>query len=147
MKTNKSRKTRIDPKDYAQIIKGVELREVYLESCSAMLVREKMLRQKKLAADVKDTASYVQNDNRVKVTQKYNLRVVDREREKEFPLKMSCVFSLTFTTEIPFTKKFFDVFRRLNLPLNSWPYFREFVQNMTQRMNIPPLTLPFVRRR
>lgn len=137
---------KIDPKDYAQIIKGIELDEVYLESCSATLAREKMLRQKQLVAEVKDTASYVQNDNRVKVTQKYNLRIIDPEKEKEFPLKMSCVFSLTFSTQIPFTKEFFDVFGRLNLPLNSWPYFREFVQNMTQRMNIPPLTLPFVKR-
>jgi len=42
-----------------------------------------------------------------------------------------------------FTDEFFDVYKEVSLKLNTWPYFREFVNNITSRMNIPPLTIPF----
>lgn len=36
-------------------------------------------------------------------------------------------------------------FSQTNAMLNSWPYWREFVQNTVARMNLPPLTLPLFR--
>jgi len=36
-------------------------------------------------------------------------------------------------------------FSQTNAVFNAWPYWREFVQNMTARMNLPPLTLPLFR--
>lgn len=36
-------------------------------------------------------------------------------------------------------------FSRTNAMLNSWPYWREFVQSTVARMNLPPLTLPLFR--
>ncbi|MBN2053445.1 hypothetical protein JW905_00900 [bacterium] len=41
-----------------------------------------------------------------------------------------------------FNDSVWDVFSALNIPLNAWPYLREYVQNVTQRLGIPPLTLP-----
>lgn len=32
-----------------------------------------------------------------------------------------------------------------NAVFNAWPYWREFVQSMTARANLPPLTLPLFR--
>lgn len=34
-----------------------------------------------------------------------------------------------------------SVFARINALHNAWPYWREFVQNMTMRMGIQPITL------
>jgi preprotein translocase subunit SecB len=38
-----------------------------------------------------------------------------------------------------------NAFCKTNAMLNSWPYWREFVQNTIVRMNMPPLTLPLFR--
>jgi len=36
-------------------------------------------------------------------------------------------------------------FARTNGIYNAWPYWREFVQNMIARMNLPPLVIPVFR--
>lgn len=36
-------------------------------------------------------------------------------------------------------------FHQGNAIFNCWPYFREFVQSTTVRMNLPPATIPFLR--
>lgn len=42
-------------------------------------------------------------------------------------------------------KKNIDAFGQMNGVYNVWPYWREFVQNMTVRMGFPPLTIPVFR--
>jgi preprotein translocase subunit SecB len=39
----------------------------------------------------------------------------------------------------------FDAFAERNGIYNVWPYWREFVQSMTVRMGLPPLTVPVFR--
>ena len=39
----------------------------------------------------------------------------------------------------------YEAFRQANLPLNVWPFAREFFYNMTLRMGWPPFTLPLLR--
>jgi preprotein translocase subunit SecB len=39
----------------------------------------------------------------------------------------------------------FKSFAELNGTYNAWPYWREFVQNVTSRMGLPPLTIPVFR--
>lgn len=43
------------------------------------------------------------------------------------------------------TDDHFKHFADKNGVFNAWPYWREFVQNMTARMQLPPLTLPTYR--
>ena len=38
-----------------------------------------------------------------------------------------------------------EAFGELNGLYNAWPYWREFVQSMTVRMGLPPLTIPVYR--
>lgn len=146
MAIKKSRnKEKIDPKSYAQILRGIKLGEIYLESCSVTHKRENLVGQKGLEVFIRDRASYKQDNGRVKVTHKYYL-TAQKPEIQDFALKISTTFCLVYITDSPFKKEFFEIFKNRSLPLNSWPYFREFVQNMTQRMNIPPITLPWVKR-
>jgi preprotein translocase subunit SecB len=146
VKHRRRKEQKIDPKDYANIIEGIDLREIYLASSQVNVSRDKILEGKELSVQLKDTASFTQEEDRAVVTQKYQLLLFTPENEKDHVLKITCVFLLTFVTKTPFTKEFFSVFKELTLPLNSWPFFREFVQNMTQRMSMPPLTLPLIKR-
>jgi preprotein translocase subunit SecB len=42
-------------------------------------------------------------------------------------------------------EKAFMSFAELNGTYNAWPYWREFVQNITNRMQLPTLTIPVFR--
>lgn len=42
-----------------------------------------------------------------------------------------------YTSDEPMTNEIFDVFGELNLPLNVYPYVREFVHSATTRMGFP----------
>lgn len=37
------------------------------------------------------------------------------------------------------------IFERVSLPVNAWPFIRQFVHDMTQRMSWPPLMLPLLK--
>ncbi len=54
-------------------------------------------------------------------------------------------FGLDYRSEIEMTDALFEPFKQFNLPLNAWPYAREFVANATARMNWIPFTLPALR--
>ena len=95
---------------------------------------------------IRQKASFIQRENKAHVTHKFYLTGKGQEKTDDNVLKISVAFCLTYTTqEASFDNDFFEVFKKLVLPVNSWPYFREFVQSMTQRMNIPPLTLPLIK--
>lgn len=133
---------RIDHRKYSKILSNLDFSEIYLESSSTDIKRQDFFKHKDLTIELNDRASFEQTDNRLRVVHRYYLKAIESE-QKAVALKINATFCLIFQTKGTIEKEFFDIFKKVNLPLNSWPYLREFVQNMTQRMNIPPLTLPF----
>jgi hypothetical protein len=118
-----------------------------LQTISLSHNREEIKSGKKIRIDIKDKASFKLIEQGFKVNQKYEIIAPSDDPKKTKPkLKFVANFGLVFSSEQPINRKFFDVFQMVNLHLNSWPYFREFTHNMVQRMNLPPLILPFVRR-
>ncbi len=67
------------------------------------------------------------------------------EKSKKF-LTVKCAYRLIYSSEEEFTEEFFELFKARTLPVNSWPFFRELVNNITARMYIPPITLPLIKR-
>lgn len=51
-------------------------------------------------------------------------------------------FELRYTSERPMTEAIFEVFQEINLPVNVWPYLREFFQQATLRAGWPGFVLP-----
>jgi len=143
--TSKSKKW-MEPKKYFSTLRKIQFNEIYLDSCSSEIKRENFEFKKHLDVKISDRASYVYSENVLKVMHKYFLTAKKPDMKDDFAIKVTARFSLRFTTKAQVNDDFFNTFRELNLYLNSWPYFREFVQSMTQRMNIPPLTLPFHKR-
>lgn len=134
---------KLEPREYHKIVSNLQLHEIYLRSFSASLDRDIFLKCKNLTISLRDRATTEGQEGKLKVTHSYYLKAMDPETQKKIPLKISATFRLIFSSKYPIEKEFFDIFKKINLPLNSWPYFREFAQSTTQRMNIPPLTLPF----
>jgi len=68
----------------------------------------------------------------------------DFANEKLFFLKVTSKFKVVLSIEDKLPEEFWEIYLNTTLPLIVFPYFREFVQSTTQRMNIPPLTLPIL---
>jgi hypothetical protein len=43
------------------------------------------------------------------------------------------------------TDEMFGVFSKTSLPLNTWPYFREFANSIMTRMGLPGVVLPVLK--
>lgn len=68
-------------------------------------------------------------------------------RESQLALRIRVLFELRYALPegLRPTSEETTAFSHTNAMLNSWPYWREFVQNTVARMNLPPLTLPLFR--
>jgi preprotein translocase subunit SecB len=74
-------------------------------------------------------------------------RFVARAKDsEEEAVVISADYEVFLGTSRGFTDEFFTIYRDLSLPVNVWPYFREFVQNMLGRAGYPPFTLPLLMR-
>ncbi len=90
---------------------------------------------------VRVKASYQNAEGFFEVFHNYYLTVKDDEKGHKVA-KLSVLFSVTYATKKPMTDEIFDIFDKYNLPLNTWPYFREFAQNSFARMNWLGLVAP-----
>ena len=60
--------------------------------------------------------------------------------------ELEVTFGLDFASEEPLTEDLFAVFGEVNLPVNTWPYLREFISTTMGRMGWRPFTLPALKR-
>jgi len=133
---------KISPEEYRKILDGLELKNILMSDLKASVKHE--LLSEGLSVSIKDSAFYENKDDEVIVKNTY--RLTARNKEKKTPLKIEATFILVFTTKHEITDDFFEVYKNISLPLNVWPFFREFVNTTTARMNIPPITLPLLKR-
>lgn len=86
-------------------------------------------------------ASYEKAGEQFNVSHRYNVTILDKETN-EAKAKISVAFFVVYSSKIPISDAFFKIFKTRNLPLNTWPYFREFVHNITMRTGWPPFIAP-----
>lgn len=144
-KTKTTDQPRIAPEAYFEMLKGVNLKDLSLSECNVSVDKEKIASKTELSFSWKDDVSYeMRSPDLLGAKHRFELKAPGGAK-KDFLLKISCTFLLTYSTQNELSEDFLSIFVRRNVPLNTWPYFRELVQNMIQRMNIPPLVLPLLR--
>ena len=134
----------ISPEEYANILSSISLSQIFLNDCSSKK-HEVKSKGGAIDLDISMKLGYEQNASEVSFITTYKLDGVKRSEgteEKVFAITASFQLSYMKTKEIEITKEFVNVFKDNSIELVSWPYFREFVQNMISRMGFPPLTLP-----
>ncbi len=85
-------------------------------------------------------ASYKNHEGDIDVFHRYIVSIVDER--KQIKAKLSVTFCVTYQSKRPMTDELFARFKVSNLPVNTWPYFREFIHNAVQRMGWPPFIAP-----
>jgi hypothetical protein len=68
-------------------------------------------------------------------------------KKSESMVLVECAYEVDYALREDFsiTPKHVKAFKDGNAIFNTWPYFREYLQNNLQRMGLPPLTAPFLR--
>jgi len=143
MNKNEPDKTISPIAEYAKILRGLELKNILLTRCVCNLIRERLTPDMKIA--IRSASSYKKTEKDIiEIAQKYFLEA-SSQTKKEIFLNIECDYILEYASAQEINDAFFERFKKTSLPLNAWPFFREFVNNITSRMYIPPFTLPLIK--
>lgn len=135
----------VSPEEYNEFIGGIELQQIRL-AAAELTSSEPPEKAVGLRADIQYAEPrYDEVEGGFRASQTYNFtgRV---ESDPDTAIRVSTTFQLQYSSATPITPALFSVFCNLNLPLNSWPYFREYVQNALARTGWPSTVLPAFKR-
>ncbi len=137
--------------EYADFIDGLELRSLWLGES----------RVEKLAfpdpttpfiARIETRNRWVGEDTTSLIMHGYRVRIVEDEQAVQSEAgadlgeigvaTITVEFGLSYSTAIPMTEELFTAFQAVNLPLNTWPYMREYVSSTLSRMGLPAVFVP-----
>jgi preprotein translocase subunit SecB len=133
---------KISPEEYRKILNGIDLKNILLSDLKATIKHELLSEDMKIG--IKEDAQYSYEEDELIVKNKYVLTA--KNKEKKTVLKIEGSFIVIFESQSEIDDNFFNIYKEISLPLNVWPFFRELVNSTTSRMNIPPLTLPLLKR-
>jgi preprotein translocase subunit SecB len=137
-------------KEIAPLIAAVQIRDIRLvEAGVSTSVRSateagEIKFEVATSADVKE---YNKDEGIFWVLAQIKIRLIPVEPEKDAVVSVSAAFEIKYSLpkELRASQKQLNTFARINGVFNAWPYWREFVQNMVARMNLPTITLPVFR--
>jgi hypothetical protein len=78
-----------------------------------------------------------------RILHSFRIRLADGDQQLA---DVDVTFGLDFDSEQPMTTEILGVFREVNLPVNTWPYVREYLSATLGRMTWVPFTLPALKR-
>lgn len=130
----------LDREEYNNFVKQIEVEDIRIVSAQVNILDYSYFPS---SAEVKwrTKASYENMEEQFNVFHRYNMTIWDKET-KEDKAKISVTFLVSYSSKIPISDDLFTIFKVRNLPLNTWPYLREFVHNTTMRIGWPPFVAP-----
>lgn len=134
-------KKEIPIKEYREILNTLELDNICLIESSFKLFKEKL--PSKIKILIKETAKFETKDTYLIIRYKSILKGVNEESQ-EAGVIIETIHELHYTSsgEKVITPEFLDKFSNYSASMIVWPYFREYVQSMLSKTQMPPLTLP-----
>lgn len=124
--------------EYAAFIGQIELEQIWLRS-ARIDNRAGATIPDRATIGIEGTADWAATASGFRATQHYQVRV----RAADLTLaEIDLAFSLNFASAAPMTEVIFAAFAEINLPVNAWPYLREFLATTMGRMGWTAVTLP-----
>jgi hypothetical protein len=133
--------SKVRPEDYNRFIGGLQPRGIRLMegSIDSPLPYAGQQLRARLS---ENEATYELAESGFNVRQSYTFEGQVIDSDNEIVVAVRATFELFYQSEQPMTDELFHIFRRVNLPVNTWPYFREFVQSSLARSEWPTTVLP-----
>ncbi|HEY7160251.1 MAG TPA: hypothetical protein VH815_03285 [Acidobacteriota bacterium] len=133
--------------DYQNFLKHLSLVDLGLiESSSKFLPDDymKLRSEKSERATISIGAEYDLKEAKERyfeVVAKFKLNIVGT-KTKTHPVSIECSFLAHFHTKESVVKDLAERFTNIDFKIIAWPYFRQFIHDVTARMSIPPLLIP-----
>ena len=127
----------------------IELFAMGIQSCSCRLDRPKYIRMRNRKDDSEERQVSAKarlerhGEDHFDGSVTYELLVRDKKGGAD-PLKLECTFEAHFHGPKSIAPDEANRFLQTYFTIISWPYFRQFVSDMTARMSIAPLALPLL---
>ncbi|MCK4226107.1 protein-export chaperone SecB [candidate division WOR-3 bacterium] len=135
-------KEKVSQDIYEKFIKGLSLRKIKIVYSEAK-VDESFSPPAKV--EIEEKKGYkLSEEGEFIVTHAYKLKGIKKDKKK-VGFQISVTYKLTYKSKTHITDEIFDLFSKTSLPLQTWPYFRQFVHEMSGRMGLPALTLDLLK--
>lgn len=133
----------VAPEAYAAFVGQIELRAIWLEASRVANHRGPK------TPEAGATINISSNEQWEAVTAGFRVHhrtTVELEAPGALLAEVEVTFGLDFESKEPMNDALFEVFKAVNLPLNTWPFVREYLSTTMGRMNWMPFTLPALKR-
>lgn len=139
------------PIDLSRLIRAVELQRVRLVETAAKTaisspgeVGDQTVCVIHASAKAEDSPK---KQNSFLVIATVGIELSAPDKVKEPAVSITAAFELEYSLPKGFSAQPEELqgFAEINGAFNVWPYWREYVQNVFSRMNLPPITLPLYR--
>lgn len=127
---------------YAEFIGQIELTAIWLHDARIQNHSGPETPERAVFA-IESDAEWQDQPDGFRVLNHYHVRI---EAADTVLADVEVTFGLHFRSGSPMMDEIFTLFHDVNLPVNTWPYLREFVATAVGRMNWQPFTLPTLKR-
>jgi hypothetical protein len=134
----------LTPEEYRKILDGIDIVSISLIECSAKIDQNESIDSEK-GIKIQNGLNYDISKKIVNIYRSYTLKANSKKSNKPF-LTIKAKFKVALSSKIEVNEEFIKIYSDISLDLNTWPYFREFVYSTSSRMDLPPLTLPLLKR-
>ncbi len=131
-----------DQQAYAEFIEQIRLQAIWLSSAK-IVNRVGPLTPEHVAIKIEETSNWDPYSWGFRATTEYRVRLTDKRR---LLATFDATYAVDFASNQPMTDSIFSTFGAVNLPVNTWPYLREFLASALGRMNWTTFTLPALKR-
>jgi hypothetical protein len=137
------------PDAYREFIRHLELEAVWLKACHIENHFGPRMPPSPTVA-IASTAQWTPTEGGFEAVSRFTVTITFEESagatQQSEAATIEVSFGLRFRSGVSITEALFDVFRDANLPVNSWPYLREFLSTTSGRFGWQPFTLPVLKR-
>lgn len=129
---------------YEDFVRALQLIGLGLDSCSATLDRDIYFANLKDGLERKIETKFeleAIGDGFFEPVARFKLTAQDKAGKPA--IRIECAFSAHFHLEGEISNAFAKRFTESEFRVVMWPYFRQFVADLTARMAIPPVLVPF----
>ncbi len=82
------------------------------------------------------------DDNFIRVFQDFTLKIANKNNAEDVFVSIEVSYLMDFQVGGPIDDEVFEIFAQSTVLVDSWPYFRELVQNTLIRMGLAPVIIP-----
>ncbi len=142
----KNKPLKIAKEVYDSFIQDLELCTIVIRDIDVKSKLENMPSPgNQIPVKISNKSEFFRPDNEQLIVHHLSQVVSKNKQTNKEICRIRVLYVITYSSRF-FSEEIWPIFSTVNVPVNIWPYFREFVHNTTQRCGLPTLTLGMLKR-